>query len=252
MERSLSQDLRLAAVKRLQNATAATETLMGLELESIQQKYSNFANEPRFRAIVEAQDGPTMDFYAQELFVNTLAIAVAFTDLEGKILASAGDFVGLENMETGHDQTVLSLVDDVLITSSQVSLQGRRGLLGYFITQQVGSQNTIDEWARLLGVQLVIGGAAMPKDHLEAVPASLPMIQVFLSNEAAANAIRQARFMALYSLIIAMIASISLGYLLARRFTVGPEVLFFGGQKVTVVNPLRLSDDRRSIPSIRG
>lgn len=224
LDLSLSQDLKKAAFKRLDNSTAAVERLMRLELENTQQKYANFALEPRFRAILEAQDLPTLSFYARELFVNTEAIAVVFTDTKGKKLVSAGDYL-TTNANPLDGKTTLAIHDGVLITSTSVPLKIREQNVGFLLTQQVVAYQTLDEWSELLSIRLVTGSEKPLENHLLGHLDAYPMISISMSNEAETQALTNARNNVLFSFIAAMLVSILISYFFSKKMTISIQLI---------------------------
>ena len=89
--RSLSEDLRTAAERRLDTAATAAQRLLDGHLVSLSERYRAISGTPQFRATLEIDDGPTLSHYAGTLLEQSGALRVAFLGADDAVVAGAGD-----------------------------------------------------------------------------------------------------------------------------------------------------------------
>ncbi|HEX5066794.1 MAG TPA: HAMP domain-containing methyl-accepting chemotaxis protein [Myxococcota bacterium] len=89
--RSLSEDLRTAAERRLDTAATAAQRLLDTHLLALSERYRAISGTPQFRATLEIDDGPTLAHYAQALLEQSGALRIAFLGAGDDVVAGAGD-----------------------------------------------------------------------------------------------------------------------------------------------------------------
>jgi methyl-accepting chemotaxis protein len=89
--RSLSEDLRAAAERRLDTAANAAQRLLDGHLAALSERYRAISGTPQFRATLEVDDGPTLAHYATSLLEQSGALRIAFLGEGDAVVAGAGD-----------------------------------------------------------------------------------------------------------------------------------------------------------------
>ncbi|UCG87261.1 MAG: EAL domain-containing protein [Gemmatimonadota bacterium] len=90
-DRSLSSDLRDAALQRLAGAATATDRLIGDYLLGVAERYAAISRTPEFRANLAADHLPTLTYFARQLAEEQGASAVVFLRPNAAIATSVGD-----------------------------------------------------------------------------------------------------------------------------------------------------------------
>ncbi len=166
-ERSLSADLRRAALVRLETSAAAAEGLVASHLRSIEERYRSIATTPQFRATLEVNDVPTLTHYAGALAVREGAAQILFVDARDEVVAVAGaslpDALAIEVRAAAllsHDGKPYAAVS--------LPLEALGQTLGRMIAVDAVSEATIAEWSKLCGAGVVFvpaGAAAADADR---------------------------------------------------------------------------------------
>src|SRR5262249_51393553 len=89
-ERTLSGDLRRAAVMRLDSSAAAAQGLGAAHLRTLAERYRSIAATPQFPATLEVNDVPTLSHYAGTLAVREGAAQIVFVDGKDTVIAAGG------------------------------------------------------------------------------------------------------------------------------------------------------------------
>src|SRR5262249_54931784 len=89
-ERTLSGDLRRAAVMRLDSSAAAAQGLVAAHPRTIAERYRSIAATPQFQATLEVNDVPTLSHYAGTLAVREGAAQIVFVDGKDTVIAAGG------------------------------------------------------------------------------------------------------------------------------------------------------------------
>jgi diguanylate cyclase (GGDEF)-like protein/PAS domain S-box-containing protein len=90
-DRALSADLERAARGRLELAAQAADRLLERHLHAMLERYRAISQTPEFRANLEVNHRPTLEYYANRLAGQQNALLVLFTNPEHEITAAAGD-----------------------------------------------------------------------------------------------------------------------------------------------------------------
>jgi len=89
-DRALSADLREAAADRLQRAASVAGQLLEGHLEALEDRYRAVSLTPEFRANLDVDHSPTLNYYAERLAIQQGAALLLFSDLEGEVVGAAG------------------------------------------------------------------------------------------------------------------------------------------------------------------
>jgi len=153
-ERTLSSDLRRAAVARLETSANAAEGLVAAHLRGIAERYRSIAASPQFRATLEVNDVPTLAHYAGALAVREGAAKVLFASAQDEVVAVAGS----------------TLPDDLALAVRAAGLLSHEGrpyaavplpvespgqTVGRMIAVEPVSEATVGEWSKLCGARVV-------------------------------------------------------------------------------------------------
>jgi len=90
-DRTLSSDLREAALQRLAGAATATDRLIADYLHGVADRYAAISRTPEFRANLAADHLPTLTYYARQLADEQGASTVVFLRRNSAVATSVGD-----------------------------------------------------------------------------------------------------------------------------------------------------------------
>jgi methyl-accepting chemotaxis protein len=153
-ERTLSNDLRRAAVARLETSATAAEGLVAAHLRAIAERYRSIAATSQFRATLEVNDVPTLTHYAGALAVREGAAQILFVDPRNAVVSVAGtalpDALALDVGAAGllsHDGRPYAAVS--------LPLESPGLTVGRMIAVEPVSEATVGEWSKLCGARVV-------------------------------------------------------------------------------------------------
>jgi methyl-accepting chemotaxis protein len=218
-ERALSNDLRSAAVKRLENSAAAAEGLVAAHLRSLAERYRSIAATPQFRATLEINDGPTLSHYADSLASREGASRILFVGAEERIVAAGG---GAPPDEVALSARTGALLEHAGRPYAAVSLplESAGQPLGRLIAIEAIGEATIAEWSKLCGARIAFApaGRAAGSDPERTVLAlgSLEML-VASSLDAERAALARARLNLFGSGALGLAAAFAASVLLSRQ-----------------------------------
>src|SRR5262245_46090075 len=149
-ERTLSSDLRRAAVSRLDTSAAAAQGLVAAHLRTIAERYRTIAATPQFQATLELNDVPTLSHYAGTLAVREGAAQILFLDANDAVIASGGKavpddvLVGVRTSSLlAHEQKPYAVVSLALDSPLQT--------VGRMIAVEPVREDIVAEWSKLCG-----------------------------------------------------------------------------------------------------
>jgi methyl-accepting chemotaxis protein len=190
--RSLSEDLRTAAERRLDTAASAAQRLLDGHLSSLSDRYRAISGTPQFRANLEVGDGPTLAHYAGSLREQSGALRIAFLGAGDRVVAGAGD----ESL----DAQAFHIEDRGLI-----AYKGRPfavastaiGDVGRLVAIEPIPDATIASWSELCGADVAFAprGEAPAGGVLHREPRSFDglVLRVSQALDAERNAVQNAR-----------------------------------------------------------
>ena len=189
--RSLSEDLRTAAERRLDTAASAAQRLLDNHLASLADRYRAISGTPQFRANLEVGDGPTLAHYAGTLREQSGALRIAFLGAGDRVVAGAGD--------PSLDAQAFHIEDRGLIAH-----QGRPfavastpiGDVGRLVAIEPIPDATIASWSELCGAEVAFAPRGdVPADVLHREPRSFDglVLRVSQALDAERNAVQNAR-----------------------------------------------------------
>ncbi len=212
LERSLAGDLRRAANARLGSAARGAGQLLTLHLAGERRRYESLAVEPRFRAALEARDGPTLSFFAGELLGEVGAAHLRFLDAKGRVVASAGPAWP----ELQEPAPPLLRQGDRLHFPIDVRLASEGAALGRLQVFEPVRPETLRRWSELCGAQVTLAGESPPGAELRAPVPGAAALEVHLSLAAERQALVRARRHLLLGGGIALGAAALLALVLSR------------------------------------
>jgi signal transduction histidine kinase/ActR/RegA family two-component response regulator len=217
-ERLLADDMERAAEARLGTTVASAGRLMDIYLETWSQRSELQVRQPRFRAVVEAGDVPTTQFFANELIgeLHELhdVVQVGFTDTNGELIAAAGDPT-LADIRVPEGAQFLFLQNQPYVAiGSTVHSAGIP--VGLFSIVAPVSQAQLREWSRLSGAEVRYGPSQAGEEWLIAPVTRHPEFTVRMSVEAERVALQDARSRLLLAALVAVLASALASLFFAR------------------------------------
>jgi methyl-accepting chemotaxis protein len=148
-ERSLSQDLRLAAERRLDTASTAAERLLDAHLATLSERYRAISGTPQFRATLEVDDAPTLAHYAATLLQQSGATRIVFLGADDAVVAGAGD-VALDAKAFGVNGRGVIAHDGApfAVIHTRIADAGR------LVAVERIEPRTLAEWSELCGAEV--------------------------------------------------------------------------------------------------
>ena len=189
--RSLSEDLRVAAERRLDAASSAALRLLDGYLASQAERYRAISGTPQFRATLEVHDAPTLAHYAATLRDQTGALRIAFLGRGDAVVAGSGDAAldaqsfGIEGRGLiGHAGRPYAVI------STPIADAGR------LVAIQPVDPETVAGWSELCGAEVAFtahGEAPAGALHREARQFDGLALRVSLALDAERTAVANAR-----------------------------------------------------------
>lgn len=152
-ERTLSRDLRGAAVLRLETSAASAEGLLAAHLRNLSERYRSIASSPQFRATLEVNDVPTLTHYAGALAIREAAAQILFVGAQDEIVALAGGTLP-ETLAIGVRAAGLLSHEGNAYAAISLPLAEPGQSLGRMIAVEPVSDATLEEWSRLCGARV--------------------------------------------------------------------------------------------------
>ena len=252
-DRALDQDLRTAAVARLERSASVADRLVADHLRAIATRYAAISRTPELRANLESRHAETLSYYAARLLRDQGATLVAFVGRDGEFLATAGDprLVGAAHARTLDrasgtaacvpastpetrgaanrwvpcaypegfgDGTLFESGGDVYALAA-VPLRTEGRTEGGLIVVEAVDAAVLAGWSELSGATIRTG--ATTPDALDAPVRALPGLELRVSTtyEAEQAIIQRARNNLVVSGLLALLLAVVASLLLARAFT---------------------------------
>ena len=215
---SLTRDLEVAALRRVERAARAVNLLAESHLKAVLDRYRAISDTAEFRAILGIDHAPTLEHYADSLRSGHGASYVALVDRDNNILAASGGAHG-GALELAPDNPQLVASEGALLAVLSVALEAGGRPLGRLVVAQPILPATIDEWSELCGAQVVLRN---PGDHSkDSVSTRVRKLgDQELSVVSTLEAERAAVAKSLYSLLaaggVALISALPIAIFLAR------------------------------------
>ncbi len=190
-DRTLTADLEQAADERLDRAAASARRLVDYHLESTRERYRAVASTPQFRATLEIDDRPTLQFYAESLLEQHAAARILFVrDAENDDYVGAGD-ARLDAGALGVDRYRAIVSEGGLYAVSSVPI----GRFGRLVGVTPIDASLLDEWSELCGatVSLDLSATTSADAEREVLALGDATLEVRSSFERERQAIARAR-----------------------------------------------------------
>jgi diguanylate cyclase (GGDEF)-like protein len=253
-DRALDQDLRRAAVSRLETSASVADRLMAEHVHSLATRYAAISRTPELRANLEARHAPTLSFYAGRLLRDQGATLVAFIDADGDLIANAGDprlideAISRSRTRTGADEACVAAASAAaltpvsrrwascafpggsgegtlfrsggdLYTLALVPLRTGDDVDGALLAVEPIEPGLLGEWSDLSGGTIRTSAAAAGALHTPV--RTLPGIDISVATtyEAEQGIIDRSRYNLMVSGLLALVLAVAASLLLARVFT---------------------------------
>ncbi len=166
-ERTLSRDLRQAAVLRLETSAASAEGLVGAHLRNMADRYRAIAASPQFRAALEINDAPTLTHYASTLAVREGAVQILFAGPRDEVISIAGAELP-ETLALAVDAAGLLSHAGEGYAAVSLPLDSPGQTLGRIVAIERVSDPQVEEWSKLCGARVFFAPAgALPGNDPE-------------------------------------------------------------------------------------
>jgi len=200
--RTLSSDLALAAQDRIDQSAGAALVLIEQHKLSVLERNRAIARTPEFRANLATAHSPTLAEAARSLRERGTGIrAVAFSDAQGKRVASNGDrelvlalldrsggrpvprcatnhLAGECAGVAGPGQTFLLVYQGELMVGAAISLFTGGEFVGRLMTGEAISEDLLSQWTVLAGAELDVRGEGSATDPFERVALAVGGIEL--------------------------------------------------------------------------
>ena len=123
----------------------ASEALVEAHLTAMSDRYLAISTTPQFRAVLEAEHGPTLEHYAREVRASQGAAWIAFRDATWAVRAEAGETVTPASFPTERG-SAYSVVDDTLVAITATTIMTPAGPVGDLIAVEEIDETTIQQW----------------------------------------------------------------------------------------------------------
>jgi len=155
-DRALEADLEATARQHAVTAAGIAETLVGLHLEVLHQRYIAIAGTPQFRATLGAGDRPTLGRYAKALARQEGASQVLFAG-EGSSVLAVG--VASTAVPPQWPEEGASLVNHdghpFVVVAIPLRIAGR--FFGRLVVSEPVREQTLTEWSEAAGAEILFG-----------------------------------------------------------------------------------------------
>lgn len=202
----LGQDLEQASRERLERAAAASLELLNNARNSLQEKHQSMSRTPEFRANLETADVSTLSALAEILIEREKSIdAVVFTNSRGLRVAVAGAseltsrLLEVRNSSSepvcaedkprrdcfavdGSADPLLFALGDQVVIGTSIPLFMRNRFIGRVTFAERYSSTLLEDLSRLSGADVSLTGPKQPLGDLDRVVASVPPLELRVSN----------------------------------------------------------------------
>ncbi len=215
---SLRADLERAARGRLKRAAGAASQLVDIHLGASWQRYKAISGTPQFRASLEVNDPPTLAHYAAELRRNQGAAHVLFLNVNGEVVAAAGEG-GRETATVVANGASFVVRDGQPAVAIGMPLETAGQDVGRLVAVEPIDETTVRQWSRLCGATILFRAASETTRTLVApVPGTAaPDMTVSISLAAERHALANARRQLLLAGATAFLAALVMSLALSRK-----------------------------------
>jgi diguanylate cyclase (GGDEF)-like protein len=222
-DRVLSGDLEDAALRRLEGAAQSTSLLVDGHLDSLRERYQAISGTPQFRATLEVQDLPTLNFLARQLAAREGADLIAFVGREGGVKAMAGD-ESLLNYALDAEDPGLIASGERAFAVARIELETAGLTVGRLVAVEAIRDEMVARWSDLCGAKVEF--AALGVAQQAAVRRSVRdlgelVLGVSMSTHLERSALQNSRFNLLTAGVVAMALALVLSVFVSRGL-VGP------------------------------
>ncbi len=218
-DRTLSLDLREAALARLERAEHAAELLVENHFGALEERYRAISGTPQFRATLEVGDQATLEYYAEQLREREGAAGVAFVAARAQTTAVAGDPGLMEiALQARHSDMIAYTGNGHAVI--RVPLLTNDEEVGQLVAVEPLDGEIVGEWSALCGADVYF---ATPRSDdgasLERVVRSLADLElrVAVATEAEEAALRHSRESLIRAGGVALALAFVLSVLMARN-----------------------------------
>ncbi len=243
----LAQDLEEASRERLRRAGDATFQLLTNAQENLRERHRAMSHSSEFRANLETADVSTLSALARTLVEREASIdAVVFTNSSGKRVAAAGpQALSSRILETRFERPISACdsglairdclhvtgpgdplrfaVDDQIILGTSVPLFIRGRFVGRVAFAERYDSANLSDWSALTNAVVVLADPTRPIGALERTVATVPPLELRVSNsfEAETEALDRMSAMIVLAGIFALVVAFGIALPLARSL-LGP------------------------------
>jgi PAS domain S-box-containing protein len=213
---SLRADLERAARGRLKRAARAAGQLVDIHLGASWQRYKAISGTPQFRASLEVNDPPTLAHYAAELRRNQGATHVLFLNVNGEIVAAAGE--GGRETATGVANGPSFIVrDGQPAVAIGMPLETAGQDVGRLLAIEPIDDTTVRRWSRLCSATILFRAPSETTRTLIAPVPGTEGMTVSISLAAERHALANARQQLLLAGATAFLAALVMSLALSRK-----------------------------------